>query len=102
MTLTQSAVWHIDHVQEEVQKKQLFKLINLLEKMRVNKNSEIDLNIRLHPRDIAEDRSYFFEKDFVHLIEGDLYKQLMEHDIVVATSSTVLLETLLLMGELLL
>ena len=88
MTLTQSAVWHNDHIKEEVQKKQLFKLINLLEKMRVNENSEIDLNIRLHPRDIAEDRSYFFEKDFVHLIEGDLYKQLMEHDIVVATSST--------------
>ena len=99
MTLTQSAVWHNDHVKEEVQKKQLFKLINLLEKMRVNENTDVDLNIRLHPRDIVEDRSYFFEKDFVHLIEGDLYKQLLEHDIVVATSSTVLLETLAINGR---
>ena len=99
MTLTQSAVWHNDHVKEEVQKKQLFKLINLLERMREKENSEMELNIRLHPRDIAEDRSYFFEKDFVHLIEGDLYKQLMKHDIVVATSSTVLLETLAINGR---
>ena len=40
MTLTQSAVWHNDHIKEEVQKKQLFKLINLLEKMHVKKNQK--------------------------------------------------------------
>ena len=99
MTLTQSAVWHNDHVKEEVQKKQLFKLINLIEKMRLENNADIELNIRLHPRDIAEDRSYFFEKDFVNLLEGDLYTQLMENDLVVATSSTVLLETLAINGR---
>ena len=99
MTLTQSAVWHNDHVKEEVQKKQLFKLIDLIEKMRLENNIDIELNIRLHPRDIAEDRSYFFDKDFVNLIEGDLYTQLMENDLVVATSSTVLLETLAINGR---
>ncbi|GEM_PF-6993371 len=99
MTLTQSAVWHNDHVKEEIQKKQLFKLIDLIEKMRQETNVDIELNIRLHPRDIAEDRSYFFEKDFVNLLEGDLYAQLMENDLVVATSSTVLLETLAINGR---
>ena len=99
MTLTQSAVWHNDHVKEEIQKKQLFKLIDLIEKIRQEHNLDIELNIRLHPRDIANDRSYFFEKEFVHLLNGDLYTQLMENDLVVATSSTVLLETLAINGR---
>ena len=99
MTLTQSAVWHNDHIKEEVQKKQLFKLIALVESMRKKHNLDIELNIRLHPRDIAEDRSYFFNKEFVHLLEGDLYTQLLENDLVVATSSTVLLETLAINGR---
>ncbi len=99
MTLTQSAVWHNDYVKEEVQKKQLFKLIDLIEKIRQDHNLDIELNIRLHPRDIADDRSYFFEKEFVHLLNGDLYTQLMENDLVVATSSTVLLETLAINGR---
>ena len=99
MTLTQSAVWHNDHIKEEVQKKQLFKLIDLVEKMNQKSDIKIELNIRLHPRDIAEDRSYFFEKDFVNLLKGDLYPQLMEHDIVVATTSTVLVENLAINGR---
>ncbi len=99
MTLTQSAIWHNDHVKEEVQIKQLFKLITLIENIRKKYKLDIELNIRLHPRDIADDRSYFFKKDFVHLLEGDLYTQLMEHDLVVATSSTVLLETLAINGR---
>jgi len=99
MTLTQSAVWHNDHVKEEVQKAQLFKLIDLIGVMRDKYGLDIELNIRLHPRDIAEDRSYFFEKDYVNLLQGELYPQLMEHDIVVATTSTVLVETLAINGR---
>ena len=99
MTLTQSAVWHNDVVKEEVQKAQLFKLIELIEKLRHDTGVDIELNIRLHPRDIAENRSYFFEKSFVNLLKGDLYPQLMEHDIVVATTSTVLVENLAINGR---
>ena len=38
--------------------------------MRVKENSDGSQH-SFTPRDIVEDRSYFFEKDFVHLIEGD-------------------------------
>lgn len=99
LTLTQSAVWHNDHIKEEVQKKQIFKLIKIVEALREKLNLDIRLSIRLHPRDIVESRSYFFEKDFVTAAGGPLYPQLLDHDIVVATTSTVLVETLAMNGR---